>query len=393
MLLPIAMLFLASLGQGVTIPLLPALTQSGAADARILGLVYGANAGARILAQPLGGVWVDRFGGKRVLVVASLLYTVSLAGFLVISGPVQALGLQVTSGVATGFAYPAVFALAMQGVPAERQGRRVATVLGVGTSGNVVGPVLAALFATKNVRLPVVLALVPTGLVALALVVGAMLARRGEARASHGEESRPAPRGLRDEVRAMGRLFLDVALVAAALPIAFNKLTFGAFQALLPIYGGERLGLDTRGVSLLFLATGVSFAVSQPLAGWIVDRFPPRAICLALGPLLLALLASLSFIPGRTYFFVGYIGYVVSASIIFVATLKLLTTRYGTSGRHGGLYGIAATLTDPFTVVGPILFMNVYATAKSYTFVVMAAVGVLSLAGFARYTKRGATAA
>jgi MFS family permease len=374
----IAVLFLVSLGLGVTLPLLPALSASGAEDARLLGIVYGSHAAARIAMQPFGGVWVDRVGGRRVLAVAAVLYLCSLVGFLFTSSPIEALLLRLASGVSSGLVHPAVFALAMHGVPPERQGRRVSTVLGVGASGMVIGPVLAAMFATRSVRLPLVIALVPTAIVTIALIAGALRSPNAP---------KVAPRTLREELREMRGLFLRGSLVAMTLPIAFNKLTFGAFQALLPVYGAETLGLGHRGVSILFLVTGVTFAAAQPIAGPLVDRVAPRTVNLVLAPVLVGLLTAMSLFPAREVFFAAYVLYIVVTSTMFVATLKLVTTAFGGDGtRHGGLYGSVATLTDPFTVLGPIVFMNVYAVAKAQTFLAMASAGVLSGALFARYT-------
>jgi MFS family permease len=387
MLLAIALLFLLSLGQGVTVPLLPALSQSGASDARLLGFVYGSHAAARILTQPFGGVWVDRVGGRRVLVIAALLYFVSLVGFFFTTSPLFTLVLRVLSGIAGGLGHPAVFVLAMHGVPPERQGRRVSTVLGIGASGMVIGPVLAALFATKDLRLPLTIAIVPTALVSVLLIVEALRTKDPGTKTQDASAAEP-PRTLGEELREMRSLFLRGALFAMVLPIAFNKLTFGAFQALLPVYGEEHLSIGHRGVSLLFLATGVSFAATQSVAGRLVDRVSPRSVCLVLSVVLLIDLLSMSLFRGeRTVFFVSYILYIVVSSIIFVATLKLVTTTFGEGGkRHGGLYGSVATLTDPFTVLGPILFMNVYSSIKTQTFATMAAIGILSALLFARYT-------
>jgi DHA1 family chloramphenicol resistance protein-like MFS transporter len=380
--LAIVVLFLVSLGQGVTLPLLPAMAQSGSGEASVLGVVYASHGAARIVIQPFGGVWVDRAGGQRVLTVAACLYAAALAGFFFTSSAEEMLVLRIATGMATGLAYPAVFALSIETVPPERQGRRMSLVLAMGTSGMVVGPVLAALLSPRGLRLPLSLALTPAVVVAVGLVFAQVFAKKPP-------ETR-AVRNLGDELRAMRGLFLDVALLAAVIPVAFNKLTFSAFQALLPIHGKEVLGLGHRGVSLLFLATGVTFAAVQPLGGWLADRFHPRTVSLALTPVLLFILVSMSLVPSTPFapFVVAYVSYVAVSSLIYIATLKLVTRTHGSPGRYGGLYGSAATLTDPWTVVGPIVFMNAYAGARNRTFAIMAGVGLLSGAVFALATRR-----
>lgn len=372
MLFACLVLFLTSLGQGVTLPLLPALSQSGSEQAQLLGVVYGAHAAARIVTQPMGGVWVDRRGGERVLVVASILYTASLSGFLFTSSPWFSLVLRVLGGVASGLAQPAAFALVLGGVAPSAQGKRVATVLGLGSAGMVVGPVIAAAFSKdRSPTLPVLVALVPSVVITVVLFakhVGRGLSPVAKEPTVVGNDRVPS--------RAFHGLALDAALVASVLPIAFNKLTFSAFQALLPVYGPEALGLDSRGVSLLFLGTGVVFAAVQPLGGFVVDRFPSRTVSIALTPLLVAVLASMSFVTRPASFVALYLGYIAVASIIYVATLKVLVSTQGPDARLGALYGSTATLTDPAMVLGPVIFMGAYATLASYSFVVMAAVGL-----------------
>ena len=244
----------------------------------------------------------------------------------------------------------------------------------------VLGPVLAALFATKHLRLPLVIALVPAAAVALFLGIAAISRRAGTAVATSASVARGT------DLKDLRSLLLDVTLLATIVPIAFNKLTFSAFQALLPIYGSEVLAFDRRWVSLVFLVTGVAFAAVQPLGGRLVDRFSPRSFVIALTPVLIAILFALSFVTGRASFLVGYVLYILVATLVFVAALKLLATHPGASTRMGAVYGGAATLTDPFTAIGPIVFMTAYAHVQTYTFALMAAVGLVTGVAFVRGT-------
>jgi len=43
---------------------------------------------------------------------------------------------------------------------------------------------------------------------------------------------------------------------------------------------------------------------------------------------------------------------------------------------YGGLFGLLATLTDLMTIVGPLLFLNLYRAGGRLTFVAMAIIGV-----------------
>ena len=65
-----------------------------------------------------------------------------------------------------------------------------------------------------------------------------------------------------------------------------------------------------------------------------------------------------------------------ASSIVFAATTKHAATSFGTNDTFGGLFGLLSTLTDVATIVGPLLFLNLYASSAAGVFVWMAAIGV-----------------
>lgn len=347
----------------MVVPLLPEL--AGSSDAALLSVVYAVYAAAKIGAQVPGGAWVDRAGGRRVLLIALSLFTLSLLGFCA-GGSLRFFALvRAVEGAATGLAYPAVFALTLYGSADNRAGRRIALVMGVGTSGLLVGPALGAALAPHGARVPVLVAFAAS--LALTVVCFARVRRT----------PRPErPRTLRAEAHAIALLAADVAFLGLCMPIAFNKLTFSSFQGLLPLHGPQALGLGTRGVTGLFVLTGVCFAAAQAAGGALVDRFPARSVALALTPPLLASLALMAASRSAAGFTLAYAGYVASSSIIFTAVLKHAARTYGTDDTYGGIFGVLGTLTDSMTIVGPLLFLNLYPLLGAGVFLAMAAAGL-----------------
>ena len=63
--------------------------------------------------------------------------------------------------------------------------------------------------------------------------------------------------------------------------------------------------------------------------------------------------------------------------------MKHAAVVFGTEDTYGGVFGVLGTLTDLMTVVGPLLFLNVYPALGLGTFALMAGVGVVFLVGFA----------
>jgi len=370
--LPVLSLFMVSLGYGVVVPLLPELS-GGAARVTpgVMSVVYATYAAAKIGIQVPAGVWADRAGGTRVLRVAMPLFALSLAGFLWNGGPAWFAIVRSVEGAATGLVYPAVFALvAQQGV--EGQGKRIGLTVGLGTSGLLLGPALGWVLAPISVRAPIGVALGVAVALSLWLFVAPPPSRAAL-----------SPRTLQGELKLIGSLAGSAAFIGMMLPIAFNKLTFTAFQGLIPLHVPNVLHLGMREVIALFAMTGVLFAIFQGLGGVLADRFAPRTVAIVFSAPLLASLCVLRDAQGGVEFAVAYGAYVSCSSVIFTATLKHAARAFGTEDTYGGVFGVLATLTDLMTVAGPLLFLGVYGALGANVFLLMAAIGVPAAIGYA----------
>jgi MFS family permease len=377
MLLGALALFVTSLGYGIVVPLLPEIVGGDrAADPGALSAVYAVFAAARIAAQVPGGIVVDRSGARRVLALALLVFTASLAGLLVRGGVAWFVLVRAIEGIAAGFAVPAVFSIVMTSADPTRAGRSMGIASGLGLSGLLVGPAVGALLARHGARAPVQIACAASLLVTFAAFAAAF---------GRGSSSPPRARSLSDEARLVGSLLSDRSFIALILPVAFNKLTYSALQGIIPVLGPASLAIGTRGVMALFGIIGVCFGVAQPIGGALADRVDPRRLVLALLPVLLASLFAMGLTRQISSFGVATAAYTLVASVIFAATLKHAGRTYGEEAqRHGGVFGVLATSTDLMTIAGPLLFLNLYAALGPAVFLAMAAAGVPFAVGFVR---------
>lgn len=372
MLLPVLSLFMVSLGYGVVVPLLPELS-GGAAQVTpgVMSVAYATYAVAKIGLQVPAGVWADRVGGARVLRVAMPLFTLSLAGFLWNGGPLWFAAVRVLEGAATGLVYPSVFALvAQQGL--EGGGKRLGLTVGLGSSGLLLGPALGGALAPWSLRAPIGVALACSAALSLWVLVAPPPSRAAA-----------KPRSLDGELKLIGSLMGSAVFLGMMLPIAFNKLTFTAFQGLIPLHGPRGLKLSVREVTALFALTGVLFGLFQGVGGVLADRFPPRRVALVVSAPLLLSLTALAYATDLAAFAVGYGVYVAASSVIFTATLKHAAKAFGTDDTWGGVFGVLATLTDLMTVVGPVLFLGLYGVLGGAVFLVMAAIGLPAALAYA----------
>jgi MFS transporter, DHA1 family, solute carrier family 18 (vesicular amine transporter), member 1/2 len=340
-------LFVVSLGYGVIIPQMPAFFPEDVAPVALTA-VYVGYAVAKYALQIPGGILADRFGDARVIRLGLIVFTLSLLGLAVPAPPVIVIVARALEGAATGLLYPALLLRAARS-GSEGRGRRLGVVAGIGTSGFVVGPGLAALLAPEfGARAPVWVAF------GLALVITASSIGL---KVSQGASSAPITRGLVAELKALVAPLGSAAFVFLMLPVLQNKLVYTGMQAVLPQFLPS-LGVDARGVALVFVLTGVGFAVGQPLGGLLGDRVRPRGALFAVVPLCAVALAAVASAGDAASFLAAYLVWVLCGSMAFALSLKALADEHGESAGAGGVFGVYQTLTDAATIVGPPLFLG-----------------------------------
>jgi hypothetical protein len=87
-------------------------------------------------------------------------------------------------------------------------------------------------------------------------------------------------------------------------------------------------------------------------------------------------------------FAIAWALYVAASSIIFTATLKHVARAFGTEQTYGGVFGVLGTLTDLMTIIGPLVFLNLYPLLSSRVFLAMALTGVPCALGYLWLTRR-----
>lgn len=337
----------------------------------LLSTLFALYAVAKLAALLPGGLLSDRFGEGAMIRFSLAAFTLSLVGFVVEGPPVLVLSARTLEGVATGLLYPPLFARAAR--LARGSGTSLGVLGGIGTSGLLVGPGLAALLVpTLGPRAPVMIALALS--VVVVLWAAATPLPGGEARAERST--------LAGELSRLRRFVGSVAFIGLSLPVAFNKLTWTAFQGLIPVVGPASLGADPREVALVFVAAAVAFGVGQPVGGVLADRIPPRRGVLWLMPVVVATLPGLvgaDRVGAAGLFF----AYAVLGSIVYSLVVKEVALAVGGKPGAGAGIGVFQTVTDSMTILGPPLFLGIHAAAGRMTFAAMAAVGVLFFAGYA----------
>jgi MFS family permease len=350
--------------RGLTVPLYA--HDLGASRFEVGALFSVATLVAAFLALP-AGVLVDKFG-VRTLLAASIVLTAFSQ--LATSATPEVLPLflwQILGGLAAGIQQSAIFSAVTESVSRARMGRAMGWLTFSMQSGFFLGPSLAGLALTWiDVRADIAVTTV--------LLVGAI---PGVLAASSTRQNSGQGLSLRAPLRALVR---QPAFTPVAIALVGMTLTWGTFNAFVPIFGKEQLGLPSSQVGYLLALQAVVNAVSRIPGGWLVDRARQRwplvlvgavgwcATVVVFGHLTGFLFPAIALAIGTPFIALSFI----AIGVVF-ADLSSTSTRGVTMGMYGTvLFGGLA--------IGPLIFGPIvqgYGYAAGFTACAVSAMALI----------------
>jgi len=350
--------------RGLTVPLYA--HELGASRFEVGALFSVATIVAAFLALP-AGVLVDKFG-VRTLLGASLVMTAVSQLATAATPDVGPLFLwQILGGLAAGIQQSAIFSAVTESVPRARMGRAMGWLTFSMQSGFFLGPSIAGLALTwVDVRADIALT---TALLVVA-IPGALVASNTRQNAAQGLS-------FREPLRA---LFRQRAFTPIAISLVGMTLTWGTFNAFVPIFGKEQLGLPSSQVGYLLALQAVINAASRIPGGRLVDRARRRwplvlvgaagwcATLVVFGHLTGFLIPAIALAIGTPFIALSF----VAIGVVF-ADLSLGSTRGVTMGMYGTLLfgGMSA---------GPLIFgpvVQIFGYAAGFTASATAAMALI----------------
>lgn len=365
---------LARAGSSMSLPFLALyLHKTTDMSPLLIGFVTGAGALASTFGGFFGGALSDRFGRKRVMMGALVLWGGVFIGFGLAAHAWIFFVLNLLNGLCRSFYEPVSQALMADLTPRERRFKVFSLRYLCINIGVAVGPMLGALFGNMSGRLPFFI----TGLIYLIYAASLlMLLNRFGIRQIEGEKKEQVTVGAawgvvrRDTVL---RWFLCGGILGA---IGYSQMSITLSQYV------ESKGLNA-GINLFALLMTVNAVVvvvcQMPIVRWMERRTPLVAI--ATGSVMYALAdIGYAWADSRWLFIVSMIVFTFGEVLTFPST-TLLIDRLAPDGLRGTYYG-AQSFNNLGQFLGPLIggFL-LTAWNGSALFMIMAAVS-LSVPGF-----------
>lgn len=277
--------FVLMLGAGITFPILPLYARSFGGGYGSAGVFVAVYSFARLLADLVGGVVVDRVG-ERLAATAGLA-VVAVATALTGLAPTYGLATAAyaCSGVGSALVFAAMYSQLLRTVPQERMARTLSVFYGAFNLGVVAGGLAAGVIADRfGLASPLFFT---AGIAAVGGVVYLRLVPPPEPGVR-----RARPARTESTVTTVKRVLRTPGFAMVLVTnFAYLWMIVSVFDTLLPLFA-DSLGMSTIGIGVVFaISLAVEFAVLYP-AGSLADRRGRRAVLIpALAGLCLATVA------------------------------------------------------------------------------------------------------
>lgn len=244
-------LFIAFLGIGLVIPVLPTIMNELGVTGSVVGYMVAAFAVTQLIFSPIAGRWVDRYGRKLMIIIGLCIFGFSefLFGY---GKSIDVLFVsRMLGGVSAAFIMPAVTAFIADITTTATRAKALGYMSAAINTGFIIGPGLGGFLAEIGTRVPFYTAGV-LGIVAA--VLSFLLLKEPERQKSDAEEM-TGTQGLK-------RVFLPMYFIAFLL-IFVSTFGLSAFESLFSLFVDHKFAFTPKDIAIVITGGAIVGAVAQ----------------------------------------------------------------------------------------------------------------------------------
>ncbi|MFE5323505.1 MFS transporter [Paenibacillus sp. NPDC056579] len=337
-------MFLAMLGVGLVVPVLPEFLQLFNASGQAAGYLVSAFGLSQFLFSPVAGEWSDKYGRKPMIIIGLFLFAISnwlaaTADHIIIMYVSRLIG-----GIGSAALVPSIMAYVAD-ITTEEQRNKAMSWLGASmTSGFIIGPGVGGFLAEWGIRAPFY-ASVCMGLLAMLCSIPLLPE-------SLSKESRLNRRqSLQKRENVFRQLVLSFRSKYFILLFIVFAMTFGMthFEAIYPLFVVQSYGFTTRDIAILFTVCSLIATFNQlVLTNWLTRRFGE--------PTVIHWMLLLSAVSLVLLLFSGNFYYVLFMTMLFFTFNNIIRPTINTllSKQAGEEQGFVAGMNNAYMSLGTI---------------------------------------
>lgn len=246
-------LFIAFLGIGLVIPVLPTIMNELEINGLVVGYMVAAFAITQLIFSPISGRWVDKYGRKIMIVVG--LFIFGFSEFLFgVGKTIEVLFIsRMLGGISAAFIMPAVTAFIADITTTTNRSKALGYMSAAISTGFIIGPGIGGFLAEIGTRVPFYSA----GVLGVVAAILSIFLLKEPKRA---DEETPTP----GQKTGLSRIFIPMYLIAF---IIIFVLSFGlaAFESLFSLFVDHKFGFTPKDIAIVITGSGIVGAVAQVL--------------------------------------------------------------------------------------------------------------------------------
>ncbi|WP_255504967.1 MFS transporter [Lysinibacillus sphaericus] len=336
-------LFIAFLGIGLVIPVLPTLMNELKISGSVVGYMVAAFAITQLIVSPIAGKMVDTIGRKIMIVAGLFIFGFSELLFG-LGRTVEILFIsRMLGGVSAAFIMPAVTAYIADITTLSQRSKALGFMSAAISTGFIIGPGIGGFLAEIGTRIPFYAA----GILGFLAAILSILLLKDPTRASDDVESAPSILG------SVKRIFSPLYLIPFVLIFV---LSFGlaAFESLFSLFVDHKFAFTPSDIAIIITGSGVVGALAQlMLFDWLTKKM--GEINLIRYSLILSAVLTFAMTIVSHYFAILFVTFFifVGFDLIRPAVTSYLSKIAG--NEQGFVGGMNSMFTSLGNIFGPIL--------------------------------------
>ena len=373
-------LFIAFLGIGLIIPVLPTIMNEMHISGKVVGYLTASFALTQLIISPFAGKWVDQFGRKIIIVLGLLIFGFSefLFGF---GKTIEVLFIaRILGGVSAAFIMPAVTAFIADITTMEARPKALGYMSAAISTGFIIGPGIGGFLAEVGTRVPFYSAGV---LGAVAAILSATLL----AEPARQEESALETPDMGNKT-GFGKIFVPMFFIAFMI-ILISSFGLAAFESFFSLFVDHKFAFTPTDIAIAITGGAILGAIAQVL---LFDRLTQKIgeinvirYSLVFSAILVFLMTAVdSYWAIMAVTFVVFIGF----DLIRPAATSYLSKIAG--NEQGFVGGMNSMFTSIANVIGPIIGGVLFDLDINYPYYFAAVILIVGL-GMAMFWKKPAS--
>ena len=249
-------LFIAFLGIGLIIPVLPTIMNEMNISGKVVGYLTAAFALTQLIVSPFAGKWVDKFGRKIMIVLG--LFVFGFSEFLFgIGKTVEVLFIsRILGGVSAAFIMPAVTAFIADITTMETRPKALGYMSAAISTGFIIGPGIGGFLAEIGTRVPFYSAGV---LGTLAAILSIIFLKEQERQSM--EDMEAPDLGNKTGFR---KIFVPMFFIAFMI-ILISSFGLAAFESFFSLYVDHKFAFTPKDIAIAITGGAIVGAIAQVL--------------------------------------------------------------------------------------------------------------------------------